>query len=178
MPCPTQSYWLRKWPWPVQPRHVPCAKSHTPFPLLRSYRRISLTTRPLWIFRNIINFLRWGVVSTSPTPNFHDAPGFCFKYGHSIPVREMGRRRRRRRRQTWTVLSTSGTTPLKNRGSYYMILAVSRLGAWQLKYVRITVHGSHRLHRIARTATGTSSNSCSCCAKFARTSIKTSTKQH
>jgi hypothetical protein len=38
------------------------------FPLLSSYRRISLIPRLLWIFCNIINFLRWGVVSTSPNP--------------------------------------------------------------------------------------------------------------
>jgi hypothetical protein len=36
--------------------------------MLRSYRRISLIPRLLVIFRNMINFLRCGVVSTLPNP--------------------------------------------------------------------------------------------------------------
>jgi hypothetical protein len=39
-----------------------------PFPLLRLDRSITLILRLLAIFRNVISFLRWGVISTSPNP--------------------------------------------------------------------------------------------------------------
>jgi hypothetical protein len=62
------------WPWPIQTSHVPCTKSHIPFPLLRSYRRISPVPRPLCVIRNIFIFSRWGVVSTSPNPQAGGPP--------------------------------------------------------------------------------------------------------
>ena len=34
----------------------------------RSYRRISLIPRLLWIYRNMLNLSRWGLVSISPNP--------------------------------------------------------------------------------------------------------------
>ena len=43
-------------------------QSHIPFPLLRSYQRISPVPRLLWPVRNTVKFLWWGVVSTSPKP--------------------------------------------------------------------------------------------------------------
>jgi hypothetical protein len=44
------------------------------FSHLGSYRWISLIPRPLFIIRNVINFLEWGVVSTSPNPQIRGPP--------------------------------------------------------------------------------------------------------
>ena len=45
-----------------------------PFPLLSFYRRISPVPRLLRLFRNMVMFLRWGVVSTSPNPQAGGPP--------------------------------------------------------------------------------------------------------
>ena len=60
------------------------------FLLLGSYRRISLIPRALTIFRNSINFLRWGVVSISPNsqaggPPLVGCPRLLIQYIRSYP---------------------------------------------------------------------------------------------
>jgi hypothetical protein len=65
--------WQLLWPWPIRTPHVPCAKSHIPLQLLMLYWRIGLIPSLLTLFRNMINFLRWGVFSIShqqPLPPF------------------------------------------------------------------------------------------------------------
>jgi hypothetical protein len=59
--------------FPTKALYAP-PKSHIPFPLLGSYRRISPIPRLLEIFHNMIHFLRWGVVSTSPNPQAGGPP--------------------------------------------------------------------------------------------------------
>ena len=71
---PGSSHRFRKWPWPVQTPHIPCTKSHNPFPLLRLYRRISPIPTPLCMIRNMFKFLRRGVVSTSPNSHAGGPP--------------------------------------------------------------------------------------------------------
>jgi hypothetical protein len=62
---PGSSHRFRKWPWPAQTPHIPCTKSHNPFPLLTLYRRISLIPTPLCMIRNMF---------TSPNPQAGGPP--------------------------------------------------------------------------------------------------------
>ena len=48
--------------------------SAIPFPCLGRNQRISLIPRHHVIFRNMVNFLRWGVVNTSPNPQAEGPP--------------------------------------------------------------------------------------------------------
>jgi hypothetical protein len=57
-----------KWACPIHAAGIPRAKSHVPFSLVRLHQSISPGPRlTLWLIRNTV-FLRWGVVSTSATP--------------------------------------------------------------------------------------------------------------
>ena len=66
-------------------------RSSFPFPLSRSYRRISLIPRLLWVFRKMVNFLLWRVVSTSSKaqaggPPLVGCPWLLIQYICSYPL--------------------------------------------------------------------------------------------
>ena len=51
------------------------ALSHVPFSLLKLHQKISPGPRLTpWMYRNMISFLRWGVVNTSPKPQVRGPP--------------------------------------------------------------------------------------------------------
>jgi len=66
-------------------------KSYAPFSLLRLHQSISPRPRlTLWLFRNVILFLRWGIVSKSPNtqaggPHLVGCPRLLIQYIHSHP---------------------------------------------------------------------------------------------
>jgi hypothetical protein len=60
----------------IQAPHVPYPKSHIPFPFLKLYQRIRLGPRLFWMIRNLVIFLRWGVLSTSSNPQAGGPPLF------------------------------------------------------------------------------------------------------
>jgi hypothetical protein len=48
--------------------------SHIHFPMFRLYRRVNPFPRLLGLVRNMVEFLRWGVVSTTPNPQVGGRP--------------------------------------------------------------------------------------------------------
>ena len=64
---PPSSHFLKicKWPWPIQTPNTPRTKSHVPFPLLSRTKVLVLARGVCSCFMKG-QFLRWGVVSTSP----------------------------------------------------------------------------------------------------------------
>jgi hypothetical protein len=62
---------------PIEAPDIPRAKSHIPFPVLRSCQRIRPFPRPVYILRNKY-VLRWGVGSPRPTPKLEGHPRSAF----------------------------------------------------------------------------------------------------
>jgi hypothetical protein len=63
-----------KWPWPIQAPYVPSSKSHVPFPLLKSYQRISPGQRLCIVFRNMVIFYGEELLALRQTPKLEDHP--------------------------------------------------------------------------------------------------------
>jgi hypothetical protein len=60
--------------YPAETPNIPSSKYHVLFQLHRSCQIISPGPRRFEIFRNKLNFLPWGVVNTTPTPQTAGPP--------------------------------------------------------------------------------------------------------
>ena len=62
------------WSCPMQGPHIPCTRTHVPFPLLKLYQRIILSPRQLCLFCNKVSFYGEELSAPRPTPKLEDHP--------------------------------------------------------------------------------------------------------